>query len=363
MQLRGVRRVGHRRQHVALQPGRLGEHRQRLVGVGGDDDRVVRRDLAVAVGDLHAVRGLEHRGDLGAEADVGQPGADPADVLAGAAGHGAPLRRPEDAEHPVVLQEREEVAGRVVQRQVGVRGPHRGDQRLHEVPLEVRREAAAGQEVAQRLVGVAAGRVLGRLEQRPGPPVEARDLHQHPEVRRSRQVAAGGKEAARPQRAGVLQTRADVPHGHRHLGLLGLHAELGEEAQQHRVGALVVHDEPGVDRQVLALGGRRRACRRGRRGARRPRTASRARCARRHGRPPGRPHHSPRPRSGAFTPPRARTGRSGAEVGLSEPPSGSTVMPTAVAPLASPSRRTVWSASSGISPAGTITPSFCSQSS
>ena len=53
----------------------------------------------------------------------------------------------------------------------------------------------------------------------------------------------------------------------------------------------------------------------------------------------------------------------GAEVGFLDPPSGSTVMPTAVAPLASPSRSTVWFAASGIVPAGTITPSFWSQSS
>ena len=61
--------------------------------------------------------------------------------------------------HPVVGEELEEVAGGVVEGDVRVARPHGGDERLHELPAEVRREAAVGEEVAQGLV---AGRDAAR---------------------------------------------------------------------------------------------------------------------------------------------------------------------------------------------------------
>ena len=94
-------------------------------------------------------------------------GGDATDVLPRAAGDRAPGRGPEDAEHAVVVEEREQVAGGVVERDVRVAGPDRGDERLHEVPDEVRREAAVGEELAQR------GR-LDRLARRAGRASSAR---------------------------------------------------------------------------------------------------------------------------------------------------------------------------------------------
>jgi flagellar biosynthetic protein FlhB len=60
--------------------------------------------------------------------------------------------------------------------------PHRGDERLHVVADEVRRERPAGQELPQRGLGPADG--LGRsLRQEPAcAPVEHRDLGEHPQV-------------------------------------------------------------------------------------------------------------------------------------------------------------------------------------
>ena len=105
VQLRGVGGVGHRRQHLGLGGGRLGQHPEGLARVGGDHDRVVGVDPAVAVGHLHALGRLEHRGHLGAGAHVGETGGHLLDVLPRAAGDGAPLRRAEDLQHPVVLEE------------------------------------------------------------------------------------------------------------------------------------------------------------------------------------------------------------------------------------------------------------------
>ena len=250
VQQRGVARVRHRAEDVPLGGGRLGEHGQGLRGVRGDDDGVVGRDGAVAVGDLDAGRRLEHGGDLAPGADLGERRGDPGDVLAGAAGHRAPGRRAEDREHAVVLEEREEVAGRVVQGQLGVAGPDGRDDGLHEVPGEVRREAALLEELAQRGVrGVRTGGVLGGLEQAARASVEAGDLAEHPQVARAGQVAPGREDTAGAERAGPLETGGVVADRHRHVGLLRRHAELGEEPEQGRVGAPVVHDEAGVDRQ------------------------------------------------------------------------------------------------------------------
>ena len=253
VQQRCVPRVGHRGEHVALDGGGFGEHRERLVRVGGDDDGVVQPHLAVAVGDLDSVSGLEDRGDLHAGADLLDPRGHRRDVPLRAAGHRAPLRAAEDAEHPVVLQEREQVARRVVERDLRVARPHGGDEGLHEVASEVRREPALIQERSER--DVVAGRACRDLRsQHPcRPAVEPGDLGEHPEVARVGEVGRGGEDALATQGAGPLQAGAVVADRHRHLRGLGDHAELGEQPEQHRVGARVVHDEAGVDGQLAAL--------------------------------------------------------------------------------------------------------------
>ena len=144
-----------------------------------------------------------------------------------------------------MLEEREQVAGRVVERDPGIAGPHRGDERLHEVPHEVRREPAVVEELPERRV-VAGG---GELPLRQ--PVEARDLRQHPQVARPPQVGGGREETSPAEGAGPLQTALVVADRHRHLGGLGGDTELGEQPQQHGIGARVVHDEAGVDGQPV----------------------------------------------------------------------------------------------------------------
>ena len=59
-----------------------------------------------------------------------------------------------------------------------------------------------------------------------------------------------GEEALQAAPAGVLGPAASSRYAHAHLGVAGLHAELGEEPEQQGVGALVVDDEAGVDAQV-----------------------------------------------------------------------------------------------------------------
>ena len=109
------------------------------------------------------------------------------------------------------------------------------------------------EELAQRDV-VGASPVA---EQRPArAAVEPRDLGEHPQVARVAQVGRGREQAAAAERAGPLEAGAVVADRHRHLRRLGRDAELGEQPQQHRVGARVVHDEAGVDRRARGRLGR-----------------------------------------------------------------------------------------------------------
>ena len=109
---------------------------------------------------------------------------------------------------------------------------------------EVAGEAAVGEELAPgRLRGSSVG------EQRPGRAVEARHLGQHPHEARVGDAPRLGEHARRTAAAGVRQSAALARDAHAHLGGLGRHAELAEEAQQVGVGPLVVDDEAAVDAQ------------------------------------------------------------------------------------------------------------------
>ena len=202
VQQRGVGGVGHRAEHLALRrrsarpawpaPGRGGWRRRRRRSV-------VTSPLPSVTSTPSAVSSTEVT--LAPVRTSGRPAATLATYCLRAAGDGAPLRAAEDAEHAVVLQEREEVARGVVERDLGVARPHGGHERLHEVAREVRREAALGEELAQRR-----GRgPRRRRQERAGPAVEARDLGEHPQVarvaqvRRRREQARGGR-ARRPTR-------------------------------------------------------------------------------------------------------------------------------------------------------------------
>ncbi len=102
------------------------------------------------VADLNPVGVAAQRAHRGREADAVQTGRDPLDVAPGAAGHGPPPRRPGHGQHPVVLQEREQVGGRVAQRGAWRARPHGRDQRRREVRREVREKRPAAQEIGER---------------------------------------------------------------------------------------------------------------------------------------------------------------------------------------------------------------------
>ena len=262
----------------------------------------------------------------------------------------------------MVGEEGEEVARGVLQRHLGVAGPHGRHERLHEVAHEVGGEAVLGQEVTQRLV------VAFRGEHGLRAAVEARDLREHPQVRRSAQVPAGREHSLATQGAGPLQVGVVVADRHRHLRLLRGHAELGEDPQQGRVGASVVDDEAGVDAQsgaggidhVVGVGVTAEPVvglvDRDGRGAGGDVGGHQAGHAGAHDRDRARwvlgTHQASKAKTTAVS-----------RLGSSEPPSGSTVMPTPSAAAASPESSTVLSGPLGMNPAATISPSWSSHSS
>jgi hypothetical protein len=253
-----VARVGERVEDLLLQVGRVGEQRPRLVGVGGEHDPVEGPEVVGVVVDLDAVGLAGHPAHRDADPDRGERRSEPVHVRAGAADHGRPRVPPGDREQPVVVEEREEVAGRVAQG-VGVTGgPHAGDERERVVPDEVRAEAAVGEELTERGEVVRAG--LGQVAT--GAAVEPFDLREHGQEPGARRAARLGEHSAGPPAAGVLQAAALAADAHAHLGRRDLDPELGEQLAKLGVGAVVVHDEAGVDadlgatapRQVVGVG-------------------------------------------------------------------------------------------------------------
>lgn len=84
--------------------------------------------------------------------------------------------------------------------------------------------------------------------------MEARHFGEHAQVAAAQDVPAA-EQSGRTPGARVLQAAAVAPYGHAHLGVLGGDAELVEEPEQVRVGALVVHDESAVHEDRAAVAG------------------------------------------------------------------------------------------------------------
>jgi hypothetical protein len=262
-----------------------------------------------------------------------------------------PGRRSRHRQHPVMVEELEEIASRICQRHLGIARPDRGHQGLHEVAPEVRREPAGEQEVSEGDLGVGG-------QEGPGLSVEPRNLGEHPEERPGAEIPRGREQPAQAQCAGPLEVGRR--HRQRHLRLLGLHAQLGEEPEQGGIGPLVVHDEPGVDGQFLGgqtvdqvrvgmaaepgVGLEQGHLRSG--PMQDPRCGQPGDAAPDHRDPVGSGHHASSNANSAI----------GALVGRSEPPAGSTVMPAACADPASPESRNFWLGERGSSPAGTMSP-------
>ncbi len=227
----------------ALRGVRVGEGGQRVVGVGGHDQRVEPLSAAVRGPDRHAGRVAGHAlGRLpGAERAVGQARQQAVHVGAGPAGDRAPGVRLAEADQTVVVEEPEQVVDRVLQRAPGRRGPHGGRDRDEEVVAERGPEATVGEVLAE-----GHARRRGPVEDRPRVAVEAQDVGEHPEVAGACREAPLGEEAARAARP-ELHVAGPAGGRERHVARLRLDAELVEQAHQARVGRLVVDDEPGVD--------------------------------------------------------------------------------------------------------------------
>ena len=168
------------------------------------------------------------RADLGREVDA-QPLLQGAHVGPAAAGDRLPAEAPE-AEDAVVGEEADGVDEREVERLAGSGRPERGAERDEEVVPEPRRVALLGDVAGEAPLRAA------RVVESPAPEAqEAGDLERQPRERRA---------AAR-----VLEVVPVAGDREAHLRRLRAHAELAEEADEVRVGVLVVNDEAGVERQ------------------------------------------------------------------------------------------------------------------
>ena len=110
-------------------------------------------------------------------------------------------------------------------------------------------ETARLEKVSQRL----ALRVR-RIEQCRRFPIEAHDLPEQEEVRRLDQVLPLREEPVGAP-AAVLEAGPPARHGKRHVRVPRGHAELPEQPHQVRIGAVVVHQEAGIERDGAVRGG------------------------------------------------------------------------------------------------------------
>ena len=274
---------------------RVGQQRQRLVGMGGDDDPIGVVQLVGLVPDLDAVGVPGDRPDRRRGVHRGEVLRRPFDVVPGPADDGPPLRRAGDGQHAVIVQEGEQVAGRVAAGAVEPAGPDRRDQRQHEVIGEVVGEPAGRQELLQGQVVVGA---------RPAPPGRAGGST-------SPARASPGISAGRPTSAGRTARRSPssrrTPARSRGSGRSSTSRNPGWRRRARRTAAAgsgrcgrCAPGKPSPGRRPDRSSWRRRGCGRARRAGRRPRTAGRrtgvAAGARRSDRPPRCPR---RRRSGA----------------------------------------------------------------
>ena len=241
--------VADRREVALLVRRRVGEQVEGLVGVRGDDGAVEGRRPPVAHEHVDAVVVPRHGGHRALLAHVGQALDEPVDVGRRPAGDGAPRGRPRHRQHAVVVEEPEEVTRRVGRRVEVAAGPDAGHERDREVAHEVVGEALVGEELAPcrvlRLVGEEGARRR----------VEARDVAEHPDEAGVGEAALLGEHALGTAPPGIRQAAPLARDAHAHLGGLGRHVELAEQAQQVRVGLLVVHDEAAVDAQAAVASG------------------------------------------------------------------------------------------------------------
>ena len=175
MQIDRVRRVADGAENGALVHIGIAEHVERLVAVGGDDDVIVGRLLAVAVMDDDAVRRPLDRGDGAAESElVAEGGGQFLDVVLAAALHRAPDRTV-ILQQAMVREEGNEIFGGKIQHLGGRRRPDCRTHRREIIGQQPRREMTPAKIFAERKPGQSArGMVFDALG------VEGQDVAEHP---------------------------------------------------------------------------------------------------------------------------------------------------------------------------------------
>ena len=146
-----VAAVAERAEQRPLLARRLGEQRQRLVGVGGDH-HVVEHVAARRAASTTTTRPPIALDARRARADPDAPGerrARRVDIGAAAADDGAPDRPPGQAQQPVIVVEAQEGGRGIVENLVGRRRPDRARHR-HDVMVAERGAVAAGARDSRR---------------------------------------------------------------------------------------------------------------------------------------------------------------------------------------------------------------------
>ncbi len=239
VQHRPVGLVADRAQEFALERAGIGQQGQRLVGVGGQHQLV--EAFPAGVGEQpHAMRLAVHRSHGRAQALVRQAGQDLVHVVPRAAGHRPPLRAVVHLQQPVVVAEADYGADRELQHLLGRAAPDAGGHGQEVAVAELGGKAVRLQELAQRLRQFG---VRAFLRDARGQRVEAQQVAQHAPEAGLEQVGTLGEHRVQ---AGAAPFQARRLDRERHVRLGGRHAQVGEQADQVGVGALVEHQEAGV---------------------------------------------------------------------------------------------------------------------
>ena len=224
---------------VRFERGRGGQHGERLVAVGGEDDLVEIAGGAVGKRDPCTFDGAD--GVAFGDA-VGEGRGELFHILARSSRNGAPRVLGVEAEEAVVVPKAHERPGGEGLDALRRRGPDGGGHGRKIPAQEIRAVAASLDVFDERHLAVLRVGEFGD-----GFLVEAVDLEEgFPEAGAEEVFPLGEKQV---ERAAVeLHAIGDVLDGKGHRGRLGLHPELPEQAGEVRVGDLVVNHEAGVQR-------------------------------------------------------------------------------------------------------------------
>ena len=146
----------------------------------------------------------------------------------------------------MIDEETHKAAGRKGQHGLDRAGPDRGPHGQQVIVQKAVAITFAFQEFAERKVGIAFF-----LEQARGGAEEARNVGQHSVIARLQEIGRLRHKSLE----GAFIFERTITHGNaeRHVAELRRHIEGGEQADQVRIGRLVIDDEAGIDRNLLAV--------------------------------------------------------------------------------------------------------------